>query len=57
MRPAFAPLCLALAAAAQSAVAQPTSSTLDKVEVVGSRVSRVDTETALPVEIIRREDI
>ena len=30
---------------------------LERVEVVGSRVPRIDGETALPVQIIRREEI
>ena len=30
---------------------------LQKVEVVGSRISRVDAETALPVQIMRRKEI
>src|SRR5689334_1156370 len=30
---------------------------LQRVEVVGSRVPRIDGETALPVQIIRREEI
>jgi iron complex outermembrane receptor protein len=30
---------------------------LDRVEVVGSRVPRIDAETALPVQIIRRDEI
>ena len=30
---------------------------LDRVEVVGSRISRINAETALPVQVIRREEI
>lgn len=37
--------------------AQEAPTVLDKVEVVGSRISRVTAETALPVQVIRREEI
>ncbi len=40
-----------------AAVADGQASVLDKVEVVGSRISRVDAETALPVQVIGREEI
>jgi iron complex outermembrane recepter protein len=35
----------------------PSVQSLPRVEVVGSRVPRIDGETALPVQIIRREEI
>src|SRR6187455_2423898 len=37
--------------------ADPDAPTLPRVEVVGSRLPRIDGETALPVQIIRREEI
>ena len=43
--------------AAQSAFAQTEPSKLDRVEITGSSIKRVDAETALPVQIIKREDI
>jgi len=42
---------------ASSAEAETIPAALQPVEVVGSRVPRVDGETALPVQIIRREEI
>ena len=44
-----------VAAGAQEA--SPAPSTLEKVEVVGSHIKRVEGETALPVTIIRRDEI
>jgi iron complex outermembrane receptor protein len=45
----------------QGALAQeatpPSVTSLDSVKVTGSRIKRVDAETALPVEIISREEI
>src|SRR5215203_3666935 len=49
-----------LCVAAGAALAQPVASldtTLPRVIVTGSQVPRVDAETALPVQIIRREEI
>ena len=43
---------LALAAGAQAQTAPP-----QRVEVTGSAIKRLDTETALPVQVITREDI
>ncbi|OYU45319.1 MAG: TonB-dependent receptor [Burkholderiales bacterium PBB4] len=43
--------------AAQSALAQSEPSKLDRVEITGSSIKRVDAETALPVQVIKREDI
>ena len=37
--------------------ADPEAPSLPRVEVVGSRVPRIDGETSLPVQIIRREEI
>ena len=50
---------VALVLVAQSiAHAQETSDVpVQKVEVVGSRISRIDTETALPVQVMRRKEI
>lgn len=49
-------LLLALVAAAP-AVAQDAASQLERVVVTGSQVPRANGETALPVQIIRRQDI
>lgn len=56
----FALIAGAAAAAATSVVAQEQASepqTLDRVEVVGSRIKRVDAETAQPIFQLSREDI
>ena len=58
-------LSLTLLAAAGSAAAQdatpaqqPSETTeLDRIEVTGSRISRTETETASPVQVIQREEI
>ncbi len=36
---------------------QPQQQQLERVEVTGSSIKRIDAETALPVQILRREDI
>ena len=44
--------------ASQAALAQSAEPTkLDRIEITGSSIKRVDAETALPVQIIKREDI
>lgn len=55
----LAAMCSAiLQQAAMAQEAAPSSVTsLDSVKVTGSRIKRVDAETALPVEIINREEI
>ena len=53
LRVVAAGVCLVAA----SARADPDVPPLSVVEVVGSRVPRFDAETALPVQIIRREEI
>jgi iron complex outermembrane recepter protein len=40
-----------------SVQADPEGAALPRVEVVGSRVPRIDGETALPVQVIRRQEI
>src|SRR5574337_253712 len=50
------PQPLALALLATGALAQEPVQ-VERVEVVGSRLPRIDAETALPVQIIRREQI
>ncbi|WDS35589.1 TonB-dependent receptor [Pseudoxanthomonas sp.] len=53
-------LCLPAVAQAQSAdQATPDATTkqLDKVSVTGSRIKRTDIETALPITVIKREEI
>lgn len=50
----------ALAMLPRSAMAQPASADEDKpqrVEITGSSIKRIDAETALPVQVIRREEI
>jgi iron complex outermembrane receptor protein len=47
---------LLLAAAAGAQEAAPTT-TLERVVVTGSRISQTDLETALPVQVLTREDI
>ena len=34
-----------------------TAQQLERVEITGSSVRRIDAETALPVQVIKREDI
>ncbi len=46
-------MCASQAAFAQTAAAPK----LDRVEITGSSIKRVDSETALPVQVIKREDI
>lgn len=40
-----------------SAVAQDEAATLDRIEVTGSRIKRVDAETTQPVQVVTRADI
>lgn len=53
LRTTAAGMCL-VAAGAQ---ADTEGSSVPRVEIVGSRVPRIDAETALPIQIIRREEI
>ena len=48
---------VALSVAAATAQAQQTAQRVEKIEVTGSHVKRVDQETVAPVEIITREQI
>jgi iron complex outermembrane receptor protein len=50
----FAAVVGTAAAQAQSA---PEATKLERVEITGSSIKRIDAETALPVQIIKREDI
>src|SRR3982750_2894410 len=55
-RAAITALCgTAALLASQATLAQQTS--LERVEITGSSIRRVDAETALPVQIISREEI
>ena len=45
----------AIAAAAQQDTTEVVK--LEKVEITGSRIARIDAETALPVQVIDREEI
>ena len=47
----------AVALVATSAIAQQQPAKVEKIEVTGSNIKRVDTETAAPVQIITREEI
>ena len=49
-------LAAALSIAAGGALAQQAQK-VEKIEVTGSNIKRVDTETAAPVQIITREEI
>ena len=52
------PCALAIALlAVQAASAQADSARLERVEITGSSIKRIDGETALPVQVIKREDI
>ena len=46
-----------LCAITLTAQAQTQDQKLERVEITGSSIKRVDAETALPVQTIRREDI
>ena len=46
-----------VSALAQNAAATEEATTLDRVEVTGSRIKKVDSETAQPVTVITRADI
>jgi len=48
-------LCLPAASFAQSTDTTPVN--LQRVEITGSSIKRIDAETALPVQVLRREDI
>ncbi len=47
----------AASAQAQTAPASTDPAKLQRVEVTGSSIKRIDAETALPVQVIKREDI
>ena len=66
--PSFSPCAMAVAAAllalttvgarAQTAEAPPaTTQKVEKIEITGSSIKRIDGETALPVQVITREEI
>ena len=58
LRPCAHGVALVLALlAGQSALAQADAQKLERVEITGSSIKRIDGETALPVQIIKREDI
>ena len=50
-------LALAATAAAQTTTDETQQQQLQKVEITGSAIKRIDAETALPVQIINREAI
>ncbi|MBC7572897.1 MAG: TonB-dependent receptor [Herminiimonas sp.] len=49
--------CLVLPASAFAQAADPAPAKLERVEITGSSIKRIDAETALPVTILKREDI
>jgi iron complex outermembrane recepter protein len=53
MRPALRGIALSVCASVGGAAAQD----LERVEITGSRLPRIDAETALPVQVIRRDEI
>ena len=52
-----ATIATALVVTATDALAQSTPQQLDRVEVTGSSIKRIGAETALPVQIITRDEI
>ncbi|VXC16023.1 TonB-dependent receptor [Luteimonas sp. 9C] len=50
-------LLLPAAVAAQTPDPQPEARTLDTVQVTGSRIRKAELETAVPVQVLTREDI
>ncbi|MQA40524.1 TonB-dependent receptor [Rugamonas aquatica] len=50
-------LALAQPAVAQDAPAATSAATIPKVEITGSAIRRIESETALPVQVITREEI
>ncbi len=50
-------LALPAAASAQTPDPQPEARTLDTVQVTGSRIRKAELETAVPVQVLTREDI
>lgn len=50
-------ICLAHTAVAQEQPKQEAATTLDRIEITGSRIKRADVEGALPVTVIGRQDI
>ncbi len=46
-----------LLSAGQAALAQTTAQTLERVEITGSNIRRISSETASPVQTLTREDI
>lgn len=50
-------LALSGAFAASGAVAQTDPQKIEKIEITGSSIKRIDAESALPVTVIKREDI
>src|SRR6187549_3147591 len=53
----FRTAAVAMMSVSTVAQAQTEAAALAAVEVIGSRVPRIDGETALPVQVIRREEI
>src|SRR5450755_4693558 len=49
--------CLGLVLVSAAYAQQPEAQKLERIEVTGSSIKRLDAETALPVQILRRSDI
>src|SRR5450755_2138015 len=49
--------CLGLVLVSAAYAQQPETQKLERIEVTGSAIKRLDAETAVPVQILRREDI
>lgn len=49
--------CLALPTIAMAQSTDSTAAKTERVEITGSSIKRIDAETALPVQILKREDI
>lgn len=49
--------CLVLPAMAAGQAGEPPAPKMERVVVTGSSIKRIDGETALPVQILKREDI
>jgi iron complex outermembrane recepter protein len=57
MRHRLTPLTLAAALLGSTLAAQAQDAKLERVEITGSSIKRIDAETALPVQVLTREDI
>jgi iron complex outermembrane receptor protein len=49
--------CMGLFLVSAAYAQQPEAQKLERIEVTGSAIKRLDVETAVPVQILRRSDI